>query len=100
MQDSNQSKEITHQQSPGKSDLGSLRLRETWQLSITNSLTEACHILYPPDYHDTKKAGMELNFTDKKKALAEHEKGVRGQEKEFDRKEFFCRSPAIFNMHR
>jgi hypothetical protein len=66
--------------------------------------TELTHrglsLLYPQDYHDPKKAGTELTFTDKKKSLVVHEKGVRGHEKEFDPKEFYRRSPAIFTMHR
>ena len=83
---------------------GKIRLRKSTIAGNLAALnTELTHrgppLLYPPNYHDAKKAGMELSFSDKKKSLAEHEKGVWEQEKEFDPKEFFCRLTAIFNMH-
>ena len=84
----------------GKIQLGKLTIAGNLAALSTELTHRGLPLLYSSDYNDTKKAGLELNFTDKKKALVEHEKGVRGQEKEFDPKEFFRRSPAIFNMHR
>jgi hypothetical protein len=55
----------------GKIRLGQLTIGGNL-VALNTELTQhqGLSLLYPQDYHDTKKAGEELNFTDKKKALA------------------------------